>query len=99
MFIPQGGLIIPLGYNFLLVFPISWEKISFSAFQFLQEWKNKTQRLFLRVVHVETPIIFKEFPREEPDPSPVGVNDSFLSAVKGFGAQHWTPYKLEAELS
>lgn len=48
---------------------------------------------------MQTPIIFKEFPREEPDPSPVGVNDSFLSAVKGFGALHWTPYKLEPELS
>lgn len=47
----------------------------------------------------KVPSFFKEFPREEPDPSRVGVNDSFLSAVKAFGAEHWTPYKLEAELS
>lgn len=58
MFIPRGGLIIPLGYNFLLIFLSSGKKNSFPAFQFLHKCASKALRLFLRIVPMQTPTIF-----------------------------------------
>lgn len=58
MFIPQGGLIIALGYNFLLIFLSPGKKINFLAFQFSHGCTNKALRLFLRIVHMQTPTIF-----------------------------------------
>lgn len=98
-FIPRGGLIIPLGYNFLLIFLSSGKKTASLLFSFYTSVQVKLWDYSWGLSPCKLPPFFQEFPKEEPDPCRVGAHESFLSALKGFGAEHWTPHKLEAELS